>query len=195
MKTYLSKAIFTCYFFLISLTLLKAQETSFSYGSGIAYFGSKYSASFGYCFTPRFNFYQFKNIASLSIGTHAAIGKTFSYNDKEVWYAPILIDIPVLLEFNLGNSATNYAKSIFGAFVGIGFGYNNTSYNSDASKLLNGASLEASNSNIGMVFNLGLRVFMRNSPITFRYSYMKNNAIPGCDISGYMFTYNNTLKW
>lgn len=112
---------------------------------------------------PRYNFYAPVDYFSVSVGSPSSIGfELFAGTGGSA--IGFLGDIPITLDINLGDRATdnNY---LFGFFAGGGINYNYTYYN-----YTNTGS--ASIHSFGPVIHAGFRWVYRGRPTGLRISYM-----------------------
>ena len=84
----------------------------------------KYSLNYyGFGFFPRYNFIAPKEYLSVSAGAPMNVGLDVfvSSGGSIIQY---MIDLPLVLDFNIGSRATRFDDTPFGAFLGGGLAYN-----------------------------------------------------------------------
>ncbi len=71
-------------------------------------------------FSPRINVLQFEEHSTLSVGTHAAIGiVTYTEATRNI---NLVIDFPIVAEYNFGVTSNPDNESSFGFYLGGGYG-------------------------------------------------------------------------
>lgn len=143
-------------------------------GGGIYYSNSNdgNANAWGINYSPRVNIMDFSDEASLSLGSNIGIGVAgmFSKSGSGKDNYTLLLDVPALLELNLGSGSGENAEADFGGFVGVGYGFNRMNY----SNLLS----TSVNSN-GPLFTAGFRTELGGQLVGARANYMLNDGEAG----------------
>lgn len=168
--------------------LRPAMAQHFSHGAGVGIFvedakRTDAKGSFTFTYSPRFSFAEAGN-TSLSIGIPLNVGFSGSYNgvytsdgyyeENDLGY---MINVPLMLNFNIGAGSAKGCKDRMGFFVGAGYAYHVGTvdeYVLDA----NGYSYTTSEteSSTGLAANIGLRIGVghrKKHNIEIRTSYMR----------------------
>lgn len=97
-------------------------QTSFNHAFEAGIYLNSQAYAFSLFYAPRYNFTELSDFASLSIGTHVGIGFDFigSDNVKSLFN----IQVPAVIELNIGNCATPDHNDPLGFFIGGGVSYN-----------------------------------------------------------------------
>ena len=132
-------------------------------------------------YNPRFSISESEN-SSVTIGLPLTLGVSGSYNYDSYYGTEnslqYMINVPLMLNYNIGAGSTKDAESRFGYFLGGGFGMNHGSY------VLDGVyddetgyteSIEKSLTTFGPAVNAGVRFGVGNGShnIEILLSYMK----------------------
>ena len=124
----MKKLFFSC-LVLFSVSKLSAQ-TEFMHSLGGKYFfygNSDGFSSAGILYSPRLNLTSTGNSA-ISVGTHLGLG--FSLHAGAGGSASSLVlDIPLVAEYNFGYGSSRESESGFGGFLGAGYGIHRVSLN------------------------------------------------------------------
>jgi hypothetical protein len=171
----MKKVIFSALF---SLSVSFAFSQSFMHGAGFSIFvssasGGETTPTGGITYSPRFNFIE-NDEMSVSVGVPITAGFSGSYNSRgygESNSLSAMLNIPVMVNLNMGCGSTHESESRFGYFVGAGFGYhygtlNYSDYYEDYSTSIH---------SYGPAGNAGIRIGVGNSGknIEVKFSYMK----------------------
>ncbi|MDP4131023.1 MAG: hypothetical protein Q8918_11565 [Bacteroidota bacterium] len=144
------------------------------------------SVTGGITYSPKVSFLETDN-SSLSLGIPFSVGASGSYNYSsyggENNSLAVMLDAPLILNFNVGAGSSKAAESRFGFFVGGGFGYHTSSYSADD---IYGDSYSEKMAGFGPVGNLGIRIGVgqRSRNVEIRLSYMKTLDISASNIFG-----------
>jgi hypothetical protein len=118
---------------LLSVCHLRAQDgIEFMHSLGGKYFF--YSNADGLTgttivYSPRINVSSTENTA-ISVGTHLGLGFAV-YSGPDGSSSSLILDVPVVGEFNFGHGATSESEAGFGGYVGAGYGLHRVSMNVD----------------------------------------------------------------
>jgi hypothetical protein len=154
-------------------------QISFSHSAGGGFHISQNIALPSIMYSPRVNVFSIGEEMSLSIGTHLGIGFQGSFSSSGSSRGggtggsafALAIDLPIMAELNLGNKSTPENNSIFGGFVGAGYGINRM-----------GATGAYGNKSSGVVLNGGLRLEIRERSYGLRVGYMLNFDTDGSNV-------------
>lgn len=161
---------------------------SFMHGAGLTIFvgsskGNDVSVGEGFTYFPRFNFLETENL-SLSAGIPLSVGISIStnyyYSSGSGYYdggsIGFVVNVPFIINLNIGRGSTKDNTDKFGYFVGGGFGFHHgdfitiqtDSYGYDYT------TTESTNA-YGPAANAGFRIGVgrRHKNIEVRFSYMK----------------------
>ena len=140
---------------------------SFMHGAGVVIFvgtvsGGAATVNGGVTYSPRINFLEMEN-SSLSIGIPLSAGisgdyYTDTYGSSENTLS-LMLDVPLILNYNIGCGSSKENESRFGFFAGGGFGYRTSSYNENVDDG-NGYTYQdaVKVSTFGPVGNAGVRI-------------------------------------
>lgn len=160
---------------------------SFMHGAGVAVFVDKpknadAGAMGGLTYSPRFNFLE-QDEMSVSVGVPLSVGLSGSYSANYGSYEgesnslSFMLDVPLIVNLNLGCGSTQESERGFGFFVGAGFGYHygvrNESLKDSYGYEYNG---KTKSSTTGPVGNAGVRFGVgreHQHNIEVRLAYMK----------------------
>jgi hypothetical protein len=116
-------------------------------------------------YSPRVNLTSTEN-TSISVGTHLGLGFAM-YSGPEGSSSSLILDAPLVGEFNFGHGSTSESEAGFGGYIGAGYGFHRVSMNVDgysSSATLNGP-----------VFTGGIRFAMGSiGSYDIGFSYMAN---------------------
>jgi hypothetical protein len=153
------------------LLSISAFSQTFHHGIGIgAYFDNlipdKITASSTLIYNPRFYFNE-TDWSSISIGIPLGIGYTAdSYDNYDVDGNPsssgfnsFSVDVPLMVNLNLGQGASSLFKGNMGGYVGVGYAYHYSSsreyYKNDILSKVSGGRSFGAVINGGIRFNIG----------------------------------------
>jgi hypothetical protein len=166
-------------FFTVSTVL----GQSFMHGAGVTVLvadskGSDVSVAEGFTYSPRFNFLETESLSiSVSMPLSVAISASYNYYSSGGYYSEsssigFVVNIPLIINLNMGRGSTKENRQKFGYFVGAGFGYHHGDFLID--DYYYGVISESSNSH-GPATNAGMRfgVGRMHKNIEVRFSYMK----------------------
>jgi hypothetical protein len=176
---------------------------SFMHGAGLNVFvanasGGQTAVNGGISYSPRFNFIEQENI-SISVGIPFTVGVSGSYSaNYNSQYGSsssntlsVMLNVPMIINLNMGAGATKETEDRFGYFVGAGFGYHYGTYN--ISDIINGDEVGTKFSTIGPVGNAGVRfaVGRGSHNVEVRLQYMKgiNDVKPNIFSAGAAFNF------
>jgi len=173
---------------ILAIALFFTAGTSFSqsfmHGAGITIMGGytnggDFTFAEGFTYSPRFNFLERENL-SVSVGIPLSIGISAStdsydyYTDTYNSSIGFVLNVPVMINLNMGRGSTKENRKKFGYFVGGGFGYNHGDFISTADYDQTGLT-SSSDNNFGPAANGGLRfgVGKKHKNIELKFSYFK----------------------
>lgn len=128
---------------------------------------------------PRYNFYAPSDIFSFSVGAPMSLGVDFLAGSFGSFYG-FMFDAPLIVDFNLGCSATKDNGYLFGLFAGGGINYNFSTFGSN--------NVSFTNHLLGPVIHGGLRWIYNQSETGFRLSYMFQQPEKGEEVNGIQVT-------
>lgn len=181
---------------ILSFCLCSAVSTAFSqsfmHGAGIVVLGGytqsgDFTFAEGFTYSPRFNFLENEKLSvsvgiPLSVGVSATTTTSYTYNGSNYNYGDdysigFVVNLPVIVNLNMGRGSTKENRTKFGYFVGAGFGYHHgdfitTDYYDQNGNIIDGTTTE---NNFGPAANAGLRfgVGKKHKNIELRFSYFK----------------------
>ncbi|HZG01896.1 MAG TPA: hypothetical protein VEY71_12900 [Chitinophagales bacterium] len=124
-------------------------------------------AGVGVVYAPRLNLVEIGYNSSLSISTRLGVGVNFSGVVSSQTDAPssssLMLDVPVILDFNHGTASVYDNDNAFGWYFGIGAGYN---------KMGGGESIKFYTGSYGPMVNGGVRFNVNERYFDVRTSYM-----------------------
>jgi hypothetical protein len=157
---------------------------SFMHGAGVVIFvgtvtGGVTTVNGGITYSPRINFLEMEN-SSLSIGIPLSAGisgdyYTDTYGGSENTLS-FMLDVPLILNYNIGCGSSKENESRFGFFVGGGFGYRTSSYNENVDDGYGDTYQDGVKvSTFGPVGNAGVRIAVgrHKKNIEIKLSFMK----------------------
>ena len=177
---------------ILSIALFCIVHTTFSqsfmHGAGITILGGytnggDFTFAEGLTYSPRFNFLETEKLSvsvgvPLSAGISATTSTTYdyngySYNDGSSSVSFVL-NLPVIINLNMGRGSTKENRQKFGYFFGAGFGYNHGNFIGTSDYSQNGLT-SSSDDNFGPVANGGLRfgVGRKHKNVELKFSYFK----------------------
>ncbi len=135
----------------------------------------------GIIYSPKFSFFE-KDHSSVSIGVPLSIAYAGIYNTQAgiennttIW---LMLDAPLMINYNYGAGSDKKYPGKFGFFVGIGYGYHSNPFTDNS-----GDDVAYPESGFGPVFNTGLRIARdRHHIFELRFSYMKAMDVSKSDI-------------
>ncbi len=166
--------------FLFSISIASYSQ-SFMHGAGFSIFvasapGGNTTPNGGLMYSPRFNFIE-NDEMSVSVGIPLSAGFSINYNSRDYYgesnnSTSAMLDIPLIVNLNMGCGSTKESERRFGYFIGAGFGYHygtikyNDYYGDEYSSNIN---------SYGPAGNAGIRFGVGNSGknIEVRLQYMK----------------------
>jgi hypothetical protein len=169
---------------------------SFMQGAGVTIFvatvnNSDPSAVGGFTYSPRFNFAEMENM-SLSVGIPLSAGISEYYNsmDPEENSLSFMLNVPLMINLNVGAGSTKENESRFGFFIGAGFGYHLGSYNFTDG--YDESSSYQAKSSYGPAGNAGVRIAVGNHQknIEIRLSYLKGIDPTNANVFGVATLFN-----
>jgi hypothetical protein len=170
-KMNIFKKLAVTFFILFVVSHVSYGQVSFSHSLGGSAYISSLASSSGIMYSPRINFMTFRRSSTtLSIGTHFGLGFSFK-SEAGTSSSSFALDIPVVVELNLGHAASpggrrSRSRSNFGGFAGIGFGINKVGSASSFGGSYNDAA--------GIVIDGGLRAMIAGKSYGLRLSYLLN---------------------
>ena len=177
----------TCAVFsLVAFNAANAQ-VSFSHAAGAGLYASEAGSGWALMYAPRLNVVDLTDEMNLSVGTNVGLGFSGSFNSQEGGSGSILFDLPILAELNIGHAANEDARSDFGGFVGLGYGFNKMASTVDDPF---GNSYSSNVNSNGVVFSAGVRGVIKDNSLGLRVSYMLNSKSGGANILGLGLFYN-----
>ncbi|HVY74719.1 MAG TPA: hypothetical protein VG890_07810 [Puia sp.] len=180
--------------FFLSLALVFGRtgfSQTFMHGVGVVTFvesasGYQTSATGGFTYSPRISFMETDN-SSLSVGIPFSIGFSGSYSystyGDETNTLGLMLDAPLIFDFNVGAGSSKETESRFGFFAGAGFGYHASSYRYED---YYGDSYSDHVGGFGPVGNAGVRIGVgkQSKNVEIRLSYMKTLDVTKSNIFG-----------
>jgi hypothetical protein len=135
-------------------------------------------------YSPRVNFMETEN-TSFSVGLPLSFGVSGSYNSQNYDNNSIglMLDAPLMFNYNYGAGSTKEAEDKFGVFAGVGFGYHTNIYTaSDAY----GEDYSDKMAGFGPVGNVGARLGVGHGShnLELRFSYMKTLDVTKSNVIG-----------
>jgi hypothetical protein len=180
-KIILSLAVF--------LSMSTAFSQSFMHGAGITVLGtsksrtgSDLSYGEGFTYSPRFNFFETQALSvsvgiPLSFGLSATTASTVDAYGDYTSSVGLVVNVPLIINLNMGRGSTKENRQKFGYFVGAGFGYHHGDYLTDGIYDPNtGTYTDTYSSNtFGPAANAGVRIGVgrKHKNIEIKLSYMK----------------------
>lgn len=109
----------------------------------------------GLDYVGRFIVYEQNDNLSASVGTRSSLGLEFN----SIWGSFFMLNLPVLIEANIGRGSSLYNTSKVGLFAGLGPEFN----------LLTSSNPFLRTTQVGAVFAVGLRFQLFGNPYYLRY--------------------------
>jgi hypothetical protein len=171
---------------------------SFMQGAGLTIFVATVNNSDpavigGFTYSPRFNFMENENM-SLSIGVPLSAGISEYYNsidptDNSLSY---MVNVPLMINLNVGAGSTHGNQRRFGFFVGAGFGYEYGSYSTNYSDGYSEYSSYIAKGSYGPAANAGMRfaVGRGGKNVEVRLSYLRGIDATGANVFGVASLFN-----
>ena len=204
---------------IICIGSLHASSQSFIHAVGLSVFidhtpHSPNIASYGLTYSPRFNVME-NNKMSVSVGIPLTVGGSggsggkqpdgYWIDDQYYYYyddgyeapevkARWMVDVPVIVNLNLGALSSKYNTQRIGFFVGGGFGYHLGPVNVDHRDLRGNHYIDSTYQHLaGPVGNLGIRIRTGSKysteGIELKGSYMKSVTKKQPDVYGITIMY------
>lgn len=188
---------------LTMLCFAAGNAQSFMHGIGLNVFvanasGGQTAVNGGITYSPRVNFVEGDDM-SVSVGIPFTAGVSGSYSasynsqygSSSSNTLSFMLNVPLVVNLNMGAGSTKDAEARFGYFVGAGYGYHHGSYN--ISDIINGTETSSNFNAMGPVGNAGLRfaVGRGSHNIEVRFQYMKglNDVKPNIFSAGAAFNF------
>ena len=124
---------------------------------------------------PKYNFFAPTDIYSFSVGSPMSIGIDFIAGSFGSFYG-FMFDAPLVVDFNLGTSATRDNGYFFGIYGGGGLNYNFSTFGSN--------DVNYTNHLVGPLVHGGLRWMYNQSETGFRLSYMFQQPDKDTEVNG-----------
>jgi len=174
----MKKIIFSSAFLLF--ISIASYSQSFMHGAGFSIFvasaGGNTTPNGGLMYSPRFNFIEGEDM-SVSVGVPLSAGFSLNYSTGNYYgesnnSSSLMLDVPLVVNLNMGAGSTHEAESRFCYFFGAGFGYH---YGTLKYSDYYGEEYSSKINSYGPVGNLGIRFGVGNSGknIEVRFSYLK----------------------
>ncbi|MBI3883295.1 MAG: hypothetical protein HY305_03525 [Sphingobacteriales bacterium] len=187
--------------FLLSIALFLISSISFSqtfmHGAGVSIIvaapeGSNTSIAPGLTYSPRINFIETESL-SVSLGIPLSIGFSGNYSATSSTYGGtkesntlgLSLQVPLMINLNIGRGATKENKGKVGYFVGTGYGYYQGAYVVTQSDLYgNETKKSISYNTAGPALNAGVRIGVgrAHKNIEIRLGYLKGVSSTKSDI-------------
>ena len=171
---------------IITLICTATFSQSFMHGAGVAVFvskvkGSEIAAYGGFTYSPRINFLENESFSvSAGIPLSIATSGSYTYNSRSGYSDEntirLLVNVPLIVNLNLGAGSTEETESRFGFFVGGGFAYHYGDFNVVSTDPYgNSYDGEAMFGTYGPAANAGIRIAVgsHQKNIEARLSFMK----------------------
>ncbi|WP_440135262.1 hypothetical protein [Chitinophaga sancti] len=172
-------------------------------GAGISIETADYmdtKANFGFTFSPALFFAEAEN-SSFSVGIPLSLGVNEGYSSDYGNYGGVyggtsiglMLDVPVIVNFNYGAGALKGGSQKWGFFVGGGYGYHLTTANYYYNYDNNGNYKSTENSTLGVTANAGFRIGTgrrHRHNIEVKFSYMKGLTDYKPDVYGVNCIFN-----
>jgi len=147
---------------LLMASLTSFAQPSFSHSLGASFYIGGDAAAPGATYSPRINLVGVGDEMTVSVGTHLGLG--FMYNSQSG--GSFALDLPLVAEVNFGHASSEDATANFGGFLGIGVGI---------SKIGSAGAFGGSyNDAAGFLVNGGLKAYIRDRSVGFRFAYLLN---------------------
>lgn len=172
--------------FALFLFISTTFSQSFMHGAGITILGGytnggDFTYAEGFTYSPRFNFLETEKLSvsvgiPLSLGISASTVDSYnSYSNSFNYTIGFVLNLPVIVNLNMGRGSTKDNREKFGYFVGAGYGYHHGSFIGTADYDQNGNLTSSNENNFGPAANAGLRfgVGRKHKNIELRFSYLK----------------------
>ncbi|MEZ2442171.1 hypothetical protein AB6805_10640 [Chitinophaga sp. RCC_12] len=165
-----------------------AQKKSFQSAVGIGGIGGYHYGALAFSFEPRFNFYEFSEKESLSVGACFAMGPSIGSDRRtdrdKISGGPIqpgwMVNIPVTVNYTFGNAATPRSYKYIGYSVGAGYAAHNGRRYVDPGPGIDTVEVHAH----GLVLDGRINFPRGNSSWSLQSSYMFNFSNNNPDIKG-----------
>jgi len=185
----MKKFFFACFVLLFSKASFSQAEFMHSLGGKYYFYANSDGfTGAGFLYSPRINLTN-SGDAALSVGTHLGLGFSL-HAGAGGSSSSLLLDVPLVAEYNIGFGSTKESESGFGGYIGAGYGIHRVSLMTD--------DYGGSATIHGGVFTGGIRFNISGyAPLDLGVSYMldlKNKDVKsnifGLSIS-YMFGMNS----
>jgi len=141
-------------------------------------------------YSPRVNFMETEN-TSFSVGIPLSFGISGTYNSQNYVDNSLgmMLDVPLMFNYNYGAGSTKEAEDKFGFFAGVGFGYHTNQYTATD---VSGYDYSNKMAGFGPVGNAGARLGVGHGShnLELRFSYMKTLDISKSNVMGIGFLLN-----
>jgi hypothetical protein len=135
-------------------------------------------------YSPRVSFMETEN-TSFTVGLPMSLGVSGSYNSQNMDdnSLGLMLDVPLMFNYNYGAGSTKEAEDKFGFFAGVGFGYHTNMYTATDE---NGYDYTDKMAGFGPVGNVGARLGVGHGShnLELRFSYMKTLDITKSNVIG-----------
>lgn len=153
-------------------------QLTFSHDLGAAFYLSDLASSPAAVYSPRLNFLELNDEATVSLGTHLGLGFNYSSDGNDNYFA---YELPLVAEINLGNASSRNSEASFGGFAGLGYGLNKMGNSTNFGGSYNDAA--------GLYVNAGIRGIVNDQSIGLRVSYLMNTKVGFDDVLGITLFY------
>ncbi|PWV47046.1 hypothetical protein [Chitinophaga sp. S165] len=177
-----------------------SQAQHFSHGLGVGIFvedaeRAEPKGSYTLSYSPRFSFAE-TDKTSLSVGVPLNVGFSVTYYDGYSYAYSIYddsdfgytINIPVMLNFNIGAGSSSTCRDKMGYFIGAGYAYHVGSvYVPFLNEYGYEYNISETRSSTGLAANIGIRIGLgakKKHNIEIRASYMKGITSYKPDVFG-----------
>ncbi len=141
-------------------------------------------------YSPRVSFMETEN-SSFTIGLPISFGFSGSYNSQypEDNSLGLMLDVPLMINYNYGAGSTKEAEDKFGFFGGVGFGYHTNQYTATDQY---DEDYTSKTSGFGPAGNIGARMGVGHGShnLELRFSYMKTLDLSKSNVIGIGFLFN-----
>jgi hypothetical protein len=184
-----------------------AFSQSFQHGVGVGIYVDKIEsidarANFAFTYNPRFNFVENESM-SVSVGIPLSVGFSGSYeanynsygNNYENNTLGYMVNVPLMVNVNLGGGSSKLCKKHFGGFFGAGYAYYLTNkeetYGYDEN--MNEVYKEVGGSTMGPTANIGMRFAVgrhHSKSVEVKMSYFRGTTQYKIDLFGVGAAFN-----
>lgn len=174
-------------FVIVFFAINSCFSQSFTHGVGVSVFVSQVKSSGiaaygGFTYSPRINFLETESMSvsagvPLSIGTSGSYtyNTTYGYSEEDNTIR-FMVNVPLIINLNMGAGSTKENESRFGFFAGGGFGYHYGNFNVVEEDQYGYETETVSTfGTYGPAGNIGFRIAVGSNQknIETRFSYMK----------------------